>query len=116
MARAHRATWAFSTLASTGVDIQFINPNSPGGSIAGFEGHNVCDASGNNPPAAGQWLNGLITYDISGSSDQDAFEGLPITVPGSGSFHPNANGQLDFAALVSECLNMVICPVGSYRS
>lgn len=105
-----------SVLAAAGVDIQFINPNSPGGSIAGFEGHNVCDASGNNPPADGQWINGLITYDISGSSaDDQGPDGLPITVPGSGSFHPNAEGQLDFGALISECLNQDICPVGSYK-
>jgi hypothetical protein len=104
-------------LASTGVDIQFINPNSPGGSIAGFEGHNICDASGNNPPADGQWTNGLINYDISGSSaDDQGPDGLPVTVPGSGSFHINAAGQQDFADLVSECLEMDICPVGSYKS
>jgi hypothetical protein len=105
-----------SAIKATGVDIQFINPNSPGGSIAGFEGHNICDASGNNPPADGQWINGVITYDVSGSSDQDSFLGLPVTVPGSGSFHPNAAGQQDFADLISECLEMDICPVGSYKS
>jgi hypothetical protein len=93
-------------LAATGVKIRYVNPNSPGGDLVGFEGHNVCDAKGHNPPPDGQWINGVITYSISGS---DSGRTPPFTAPGSGSFHPNADGQQEFAALVSACLEGDIC-------
>jgi hypothetical protein len=95
-----------SSLAATGVKIRFINPNSPGDGLAGFEGHNVCDASGNNPPSGGQWINGVITYSESGS---DSGRTPPFTAPGQGSFHPNADGQEEFGALVSACQLGAIC-------
>jgi hypothetical protein len=51
---------------------------------------------------------------LSSAPAQDAFKGLPSTVPGSGSFHPNANRQQNFAELISECLELNTCPVGPY--
>lgn len=89
-----------SALSATGVKIRFVDPNSPGDGYAGFEGHNICGANGDNPPAAGQWINGAITYSASGSG---------ISIPGTGSFHPNADGQQEFAGLVSGCMLGNIC-------
>jgi hypothetical protein len=70
--------------AAKGVDIKFINPTTA------FTGHEICSSD--------PWINGLITESKSGSS------GSTPTIPGSGSFHPMAAGQEEFATLVDECL------------
>lgn len=68
---------AVSWAISQGIDINMINAD------PAFEGHESCDSPYN-------WIN----YETAG-----------FPAPGGGSFHPNFEGQVEFADLVDECLN-----------
>lgn len=80
---------AVASEAMQGVNIHFIDPNNPGpgDTTGGFVGHEICSTA--------PYLNGLTAPSSSGSGS---------STPGVGSFHPNANGQAEYAKLVDECL------------
>lgn len=77
---------AVAAEAVSGVNIHFINPDSPGDGTSGFTGHELCAAVGTNTP----WLNNLSLIPLP--------DGSGTQIPSAGSFHPNQAGQQEFAS------------------
>ena len=70
-----------TTLQGQGIQIYYVDSRSA------FTGHDAC--------ADNSWLNALVAWSSSGSGR---------SVPGTGSYHPKAAGQAEFATLVSQAM------------
>ena len=64
-----------------GIDIEATNPNIPIGPVPGFAGHGLCDLQS-------PWINGIL------------WNGNFLNQISPFSFHPNADGQAEFADLL----------------